>query len=83
MNILCNPTGKKDGFRGIDWLVEHNNLYIKVSMIYLDKHFIELPQIAHIRRRIFKPYSRTNPYRITLARDFQNHTAPVRKMVLS
>ncbi|KAG6863713.1 hypothetical protein C0991_003753 [Blastosporella zonata] len=29
MNILCNPTGKKDGFRGIDWLVEHNNLYIK------------------------------------------------------
>lgn len=30
MNILCNPTGKKHHFRAIDWLVEHNNLYIKV-----------------------------------------------------
>ncbi|KAF9498372.1 hypothetical protein BDN71DRAFT_1466204 [Pleurotus eryngii] len=29
MNILCNPTGKPGKFRGIDWLVEHNNLYIK------------------------------------------------------
>ncbi|RDB20638.1 hypothetical protein Hypma_012103 [Hypsizygus marmoreus] len=29
MNILCNPTGKKGAFRAIDWLVEHNNLYIK------------------------------------------------------
>ena len=31
MNILCNPTGEKGAFRAIDWLVEHNNLYIKVS----------------------------------------------------
>ncbi|EPQ53956.1 hypothetical protein GLOTRDRAFT_43933 [Gloeophyllum trabeum ATCC 11539] len=31
MNILCNPTGKKKAFRAIDWLVEHNNLYIKVN----------------------------------------------------
>lgn len=30
MNILCNPTGKKGHFRAIDWLVEHNNLFIKV-----------------------------------------------------
>ena len=30
-NILCNLTGKADSFRAIDWLVEHNNLYIKVS----------------------------------------------------
>ncbi|KAF8985862.1 hypothetical protein BDQ17DRAFT_1402417 [Cyathus striatus] len=29
MNILCNPTGKKGHFRAIDWVVEHNNLYIK------------------------------------------------------
>ncbi|KAI0687265.1 hypothetical protein C8Q76DRAFT_635469 [Earliella scabrosa] len=29
MNILCNPTGKKNQFRAIDWWVEHNNLYIK------------------------------------------------------
>ena len=31
MNILCNPTGKKGQFRAIDWVVEHNNLYTKVS----------------------------------------------------
>lgn len=30
MNMLCNPSGKKDHFRAIDWWVEHNNLYIKV-----------------------------------------------------
>ncbi|KAJ8695821.1 hypothetical protein PTI98_005742 [Pleurotus ostreatus] len=29
MNILCNPTGKPGHFRGIDWWVEHNNLYLK------------------------------------------------------
>jgi hypothetical protein len=29
MNLLVNPTGRKDGFRGIDWVIEHNNLYIK------------------------------------------------------
>ncbi|KAF7421190.1 hypothetical protein PC9H_011710 [Pleurotus ostreatus] len=28
-NILCNPTGQEGKFRGIDWIVEHNNLYIK------------------------------------------------------
>ncbi|TFK59389.1 hypothetical protein BDN72DRAFT_780820 [Pluteus cervinus] len=28
-NILANPTGKSDGFRGIDWMLEHQNLYIK------------------------------------------------------
>ena len=33
MNILCNPSGKKGAFRAIDWLVEHNNLYIKVSLL--------------------------------------------------
>ncbi|KAK7678135.1 hypothetical protein QCA50_018928 [Cerrena zonata] len=30
LNWLCNPTGKADGFRAIDWLVELMNLYIKV-----------------------------------------------------
>jgi hypothetical protein len=29
-NWLVNPTGKPDGFRGADWLVELNNLYTKV-----------------------------------------------------
>ncbi|KAG8750593.1 hypothetical protein FRC14_000370 [Serendipita sp. 396] len=28
-NWLCNPKGKVFGFRGIDWLVELNNLYTK------------------------------------------------------
>jgi hypothetical protein len=32
MNILCNPTGTNSRFRAIDWLVEHNNLYTKVSI---------------------------------------------------
>jgi len=31
MNILRNPTSKKGRFRAIDWIVEHNNLYTKVS----------------------------------------------------
>lgn len=29
-NWLINPTGKPLGFRGVDWLVELNNLYTKV-----------------------------------------------------
>ncbi|KAH9158641.1 hypothetical protein EDB89DRAFT_2118542 [Lactarius sanguifluus] len=30
MNLLCNPTGKPNAFRPVDWLVERNNLYTKV-----------------------------------------------------
>jgi len=30
MNWLCNPSGKVDGFRALDWLQELNNLYTKV-----------------------------------------------------
>lgn len=37
MNILCNPTGKSGHFRAIDWLVEHNNLYTKVSNFCISK----------------------------------------------
>jgi len=33
MHILVNPTGKPGKFRGVDWWVEHNNLYLKVSNI--------------------------------------------------
>ena len=29
MNWLCNPTGKPGQFRGVDWVVERLNLYIK------------------------------------------------------
>jgi len=37
MNLLCNPTGKPHGFRAVDWVVERNNLYTKVSRCN-DKH---------------------------------------------
>ncbi|TFK78704.1 hypothetical protein K466DRAFT_606732 [Polyporus arcularius HHB13444] len=30
LNWLCNPTGKPDGFRAVDWLVELMNLFTKV-----------------------------------------------------
>ncbi|KAG2125101.1 hypothetical protein DEU56DRAFT_744063, partial [Suillus clintonianus] len=30
LNLLCNPTGKSNAFRAVDWLVERNNLYTKV-----------------------------------------------------
>ncbi|KAI9437492.1 hypothetical protein H4582DRAFT_1815526, partial [Lactarius indigo] len=30
INMLCNPTGKPNVFRPVDWLVERNNLYMKV-----------------------------------------------------
>ncbi|KAF7325047.1 hypothetical protein MKEN_00547200 [Mycena kentingensis (nom. inval.)] len=29
MNILINPSGKPGNFRGVDWQVEHNNLYLQ------------------------------------------------------
>ena len=32
-NWLCNPTGTVNGFRGVDWWIELNNLYTKVSYI--------------------------------------------------
>ncbi|KAH6879606.1 hypothetical protein BKA70DRAFT_1127231, partial [Coprinopsis sp. MPI-PUGE-AT-0042] len=28
-SMLVNPTGKRMGWRGVDWVIEHNNLYIK------------------------------------------------------
>ena len=30
MHWLCNPSGTPEGFRGVDWWVELNNLYTKV-----------------------------------------------------
>ncbi|KAI9431078.1 hypothetical protein H4582DRAFT_2113548 [Lactarius indigo] len=30
MNMLCNPTGKPNAFRPVNWLIERNNLYMKV-----------------------------------------------------
>ncbi|XP_006457382.1 hypothetical protein AGABI2DRAFT_79752 [Agaricus bisporus var. bisporus H97] len=51
MNILCNPTGRSNGFRGIDWVIELNNLYIKrihggqFSNRTVDRMIIESPLI--------------------------------------
>lgn len=57
MNILVNPTGKRGRFRGVDWWVEHNNLYIKVSASqeYLKPGPNSSPP-AHIWRKILQPY---------------------------
>lgn len=33
MNWLVNPLGRVMGFRGVDWLVELNNLYTKVGCL--------------------------------------------------
>jgi hypothetical protein len=30
-NILVNPSGREGAFRGVDWVVELQNLYMKVS----------------------------------------------------
>lgn len=48
MNILCNPTGKKGQFRALDWVVEHNNLYIKVVA-----HLIDIKYKAQFYKRIY------------------------------
>ena len=64
MNILYNPTGKKGAFRAIDWLVEHNNLYIKASrsrqrqMAFADK------LLADLWWEVFQPSEGTHPFRI-------------------
>jgi hypothetical protein len=42
MNWLVNPTGKRDGFRGVDWVVKLINLYTKVR-----NHELVLQQDAH------------------------------------
>ena len=34
LHWLCNPTGTAEGFSGVDWLVERNNLYTKVCGVF-------------------------------------------------
>jgi hypothetical protein len=57
-NWLVNPTGKPNGFRGVDWLVERNNLFTKViyggsgsnctiERIIEESNLIELFRICH------------------------------------
>ncbi|KAG2090510.1 hypothetical protein BD769DRAFT_1371641 [Suillus cothurnatus] len=42
MNLLCNPTRKSVAFCAVDWLVEHNNLYTKESLL------IEIYRSCHV-----------------------------------
>lgn len=48
MNMLCNPTGTKGRFRAIDWWVEHNNLYLKVSELHSRLSFILICYLQRI-----------------------------------
>ena len=61
MNILCNSTGKKGAFRAIDWLVEHNNLYIKVSWFLSCCMLIGSDlRLAYIWRKVLEPPERAH-----------------------
>ena len=50
MNWLCNPGGRADGFRAIDWMVELNNLYIKVSHIFSVKMALTISTVRILRK---------------------------------
>jgi hypothetical protein len=69
MNILCNPTGKKGKFRAIDWLVEHNNLYIKVSKRYHTATSKSHPGAADLRWEVLKPPEAADSQRVPPDRD--------------
>ncbi len=62
MNILRNPTGKKGHFRPIDWVIEHNNLYIKVSTYWFAKNGGQTLKYLSVNlwRKILKPYTGPN-----------------------
>jgi hypothetical protein len=47
MNALCNPTGKSNVFWPVDWLVERNNLYMKVSLYCLRLPVLTWTQVIH------------------------------------
>ncbi len=43
---VCNPSGQPGGFRGVDWLVEQNNLYTKAGEpTYSQSTVTHLPQV--------------------------------------
>ena len=74
MNILCNPTGQKGKFRAIDWLVEHNNLYMKVRNKYYCALDVQSnPNAADLWRKILKPSEALDSQRIPPHRDIQEH----------
>lgn len=47
-NILVNPSGKEGEFRGVDWLVELNNLFTKVCLYGADGSGITVAWTDHI-----------------------------------
>ncbi|KAI0313654.1 hypothetical protein OF83DRAFT_1086186 [Amylostereum chailletii] len=59
MNWMCNPKGQPGAFRGVDWLVERNNLYTKhiyggrfsnntLSYMLKESILIELYRMLHV-----------------------------------
>jgi hypothetical protein len=64
MNILCNPTGKKGKFRAIDWLVEHNNLYLKVSAQRPTSTSSAHLKAADLWQKVLKPSEAADSQRI-------------------
>lgn len=70
MHILVNLTGKPGKFRGVDWWVEHNNLYLKVNLQFWHKQVLTL-QTAHLRRKICQSHKGKNPERIAIDRRIQ------------
>jgi hypothetical protein len=81
MNALCNPTGRANAFRPVDWLVERNNLYTKVSMSARDETAMKRerdvsrdapfeirladPSTGHLRREWTKSYHRLHLQAVT------------------
>jgi hypothetical protein len=69
LSMLCNPTGKPGKFRAIDWLVEHNNLYLKVINLSSNAIFSETNKIEKsedLWGKILKPYKSKDFKTITL-----------------
>ncbi|KAI0309160.1 hypothetical protein OF83DRAFT_1179950 [Amylostereum chailletii] len=58
-NWMCNPTGRPGAFRGVDWMVERNNLYTKhiyggrfsnntVAYMLKESSLIEIYHMLHV-----------------------------------
>ncbi|PPQ85735.1 hypothetical protein CVT24_002060 [Panaeolus cyanescens] len=84
MNWLINPTGLPFGFRGVDWLVERNNLYTKViygghgSNRSLDRIIEESPLI-----RLFQQMHVTIENGFHLTHQTIRHSMPILTVTMS
>jgi len=70
MNWLVNPTGCKDGFRGVDWVVELMNLYTKARNRKLSTVARSLPLFSgNIWWQRIKPLLSIGCQKLTFDRD--------------